>query len=511
MQKGDIFCRQEPTTGRYFAFQIIRPGKPDDPDSDTAYLLLDYFDEHQPQESDLKGMKPFINNRWFFEGKEDYLRADTADFPKDAQWVGNIPPLKTGVCNRFGNWRTGRELIAEQEWLEIPEEQRRRFKEALSDTSEITIGGEAFRRNKSHICDSLLSVLTDFEKELYDFPAAYGFNAERYYPQLIPFLETRQTCQGLLTWKNHHQKSLDLSKTYLGDLKLDADGLLELILPRKCIRLTLMGKIHPDLRIRTQDDGEKLAIVINVSEQEQIIPDLKLPTLRRLVIEAIDNVDLSRLPDYYPRLDWLRLDGRPGNVSGVEALGRLSELESLMMKELFGFTYDEFPQPGSNPKLQKLWLESVPQEAGVQIKKAFKGKLEKIGVTKLRKPEWLAENLTNPLRHWDGSEFVPASKAKKAFQIYRDFRRAALAAAQDFLTDKNASKLSASLDELAKEYVLAFNKLNGRNGFIETDEREDICAAFDVILRDVQELASETGFKIDADRIEEIMDEHRDW
>lgn len=35
-----------------------------------------------------------------------------------------------------------------------------------------------------------------------------------------------------------------------------------------------------------------------------------------------------------------------------------------------------------------------------------------------RKPEWLAENIDNPLRHWVGNPHIPASAAEKAGNIY---------------------------------------------------------------------------------------------
>ena len=41
-------------------------------------------------------------------------------------------------------------------------------------------------------------------------------------------------------------------------------------------------------------------------------------------------------------------------------------------------------------------------------------------ITKARKPEWLAQNLDNPFRGWDGAEHIPASAAKKAEMCIRD-------------------------------------------------------------------------------------------
>lgn len=43
-------------------------------------------------------------------------------------------------------------------------------------------------------------------------------------------------------------------------------------------------------------------------------------------------------------------------------------------------------------------------------------------ITKPRKPEWLAQNLNNPFRSWDGAEHIPAASARKAANQYRKTR-----------------------------------------------------------------------------------------
>ncbi len=287
--------------------------------------------------------------------------------------------------------------------------------------------------------------------------------------------------------------------------------MVEVVLPECCTYVKLTGKLHPDLKIKALDDGRKLTVEINITQQENVIPDLGVPHLNRLTLIAVDGTDVAPIARIYPHIESLRLVGRPGNMVNINSLGGLSELGGLMMEDIFGFTSGEFPQPADWPELKTLWLESVPEEAGKEIKKRFKGKVDDLDVRKLRKPEWMAENLDNPLRSWDGSEFVPRAKALKAAQIYRDTRKSALAAAGEFLSDRDSGKLSDRLNEIAKEYVLAFNKLDRRTNFIETEEREDLCAAFDVILDAVGKAVSETGFEIATEQIYETMDNHRDW
>lgn len=505
IQVGDIYCTQEPETGNYFAFQII-----EDKEESLVYLLLDYFDDRPPTESDFPKMKPFIRQRWFWNDSIDLCHADANEFPTDAMRVGNMPPLVSKECRTYGGWPTGSDFVAEAEWLSLPEETRRRFKEGQKSVSEVVVAGTKVRRSRQWIDDELLSAMTDYVKELYELPVAYTFEAKKFYPQLIPFLESRHTAREL-DWDHHGQQVLDLSRTYLKEVSIDDEDMLVIKLPRSCRQLTFKGRIHPELKVEASEGGKRLMIQLDVDKQNGLIPNLDIPQLSGLVLLSIENLDLSQIPHHFPHLNCLRLVGKPGHVKNINALSLLNELEErLIIDDLFGFISEEFPEPKSWPKLKWLNLESVPEEAGKHIRKVFKGKVNTLIVRKLRKPEWLAENIDNPLRHWDGSEFVPKSKFKKAVTVYRDARRTALAAAEDYTKDKDSIRLQKQLEQISIEYVQAFNKLDGRTYWIETEEREDICAAFDVILNAVQELAG-VEFEMNHSQIYEAMDMNRDW
>lgn len=505
IKPGDIYCNQEPTTGNYFAYQLIEIKK-----DSVVHLLLDYFADRLPGENDIKQMAPLVRRRWFWNDSIDYCHSDSEKLPEGAIYIGNIPPLVTRECRTYGSWPSGHDFVDELEWQKIPEEARKSFKDALSDTTEIVVAGVKCRRSWQRINDEFLSAMTDYSTDLAKLPAAYTFVATQYYPQLIPFLETRWTATKL-DWTGHGQSTLDLSRTHLREITLWDENLKLLTLPESCNLLTLNGKLHPGLKVITSGNTQKLTLHINVKKQDNVIPDLGLPGLNALALHFVEDADLTPVYTYYPHLSWLRIIGKPGNVINIGSLANLSKLKSLLIEDIFGFTGEEFPQPAAWAVLKTLWLESIPEEAGKYIKKLFKGKVFDLDVRKLRKPEWMAENLDNPLRHWDGSEFVPRGKAKKAAQIYRDTRRLALSAAQEFVSDKDAGKLSAKLNEIAKEYVVAFNKLDGRTNFIETEEREDLCGAFDVILEAVQAEVGETDYKIPSEHIYEVMDKYRDW
>ena len=107
-------------------------------------------------------------------------------------------------------------------------------------------------------------------------------------------------------------------------------------------------------------------------------------------------------------------------------------------------------------------------------KKLWKGKKGmSLRITKARKPEWLAQNLDNPFRNWDGAEHIPASAGKKAANQYRKTRSELLKLAA--ASDPNAQKQAL---EAVTSYTQTFNKM----GFIETEERDEIYMALCGIL-----------------------------
>ena len=82
----------------------------------------------------------------------------------------------------------------------------------------------------------------------------------------------------------------------------------------------------------------------------------------------------------------------------------------------------------------------------------------------MRDSGWLADNIDNPLRKWDGSGFVPAAAYKRSFKCYKDTKKLLL----------NAEN-SEDVIEIVRQYTRNFNELNRKYGqFIETEEREDI-------------------------------------
>lgn len=111
----------------------------------------------------------------------------------------------------------------------------------------------------------------------------------------------------------------------------------------------------------------------------------------------------------------LRLFGAPGTLDHLPALTSLVRLDTLWLCDLFGYPAEDFPGPGELPALVSLDLDSIPVGVAIRVCATFKQNSRvNLTIRKPRKPEWLARNINNPLRHWDGQGDVTAVTAKKA-------------------------------------------------------------------------------------------------
>ena len=120
-------------------------------------------------------------------------------------------------------------------------------------------------------------------------------------------------------------------------------------------------------------------------------------------------------------------------------------------------------------------MSSLPEDAAKKAKQLYKKKTERgldLWIQKPRKPEWLAQNLDNPFRSWDGQENISAANAKKAADLYKKTR-----AAIRKLEQRSPSEAAQSAEALVKAYTESFNKMDKRKYFIETVEREAIYCA----------------------------------
>jgi hypothetical protein len=227
-----------------------------------------------------------------------------------------------------------------------------------------------------------------------------------------------------------------------------------------------------------------------------------------LTVDEVDVLDCARIVHAFPRLRRLMLSGTLGRLENTGALNRLSLMKVLAITNLFGMTKSDCLLPEAVPALEWLALHSVPREYGAAMRSAWGPELTKgcfVAITALRSPEWLAENLDNPLRDWDGREHISAATFRKSVGQYKATRREILAA----LADQGPVDVKARLLGLGREFGKAFNKLSRGNDFIETEERDDLFRALTAI-------PSESGLKSEAAKeaggwLAQGLDEVRDW
>ena len=273
-----------------------------------------------------------------------------------------------------------------------------------------------------------------------------------------------------LTLLNHGQKKLDLRGTRVRKLMLDMTGLWELWLGEETEELLFQNEEPDACLIHDHNDGSNLTLQFI----GQYRPHVELPNLCRLHGIRLKEFDLQGLSVVHQHLKGLRLWGALGNLLHFSTITGFQEMTDFSTYDLFGFTEADIPTPDEMPYLSWFWMTSLPEDAAKMAKKLWKGKSGMdLRITKPRKPEWLAQNLDNPFRDWDGAEHIPVASAKKAANQYRKTRSELmkLAAASD-------SNVQAKALESVISYTQTFNKMR----FIETVERDEVYMALRGIL-----------------------------
>jgi hypothetical protein len=144
--------------------------------------------------------------------------------------------------------------------------------------------------------------------------------------------------------------------------------------------------------------------------------------------------------------------------------------------------------------MKKAWTPEIPNGTYLEISSP-------------RKPDWVAENRSNPLREWDGREHISAARYRKSVAQYKETRRAVLREVGATTGEPDGSRI----EELGRQFGEAFNKLDGgRDPFIETEEREELFDALGAIVNDAE---AEYGRILDATRrhLSAGVETVRDW
>ena len=277
-------------------------------------------------------------------------------------------------------------------------------------------------------------------------------------------------------------------------------GVEELRLNNDLEELILIGDFNENCQIQAKDNGANLRLQLHKSVP--IVQGLK--DLGALHCSGILEIDFAQVLNSYPKLRELRLWGKPGNIRNFHKLSEFKELAVFSTVDLFSFTAEDIPRPEDLPKLNMFWMSSLPEDAAKVAKTYYKKQQEKglnLWIQKPRKSEWLAQNLNNPFRSWDGQENISASNAKKAATLYKKTR-----AGISKLVKSSADEMMQQVTDLVRVYTEGFNKMDKCNCFIETSEREDIYATLVSLLNLIP-----AEFNINKEKLLQVFDKLRDF
>lgn len=233
------------------------------------------------------------------------------------------------------------------------------------------------------------------------------------------------------------------------------------------------------------------------------------PDTWSLTVRDVKSLDCALLAARYPGLAVLSVSGNFGELTNASSLNQLATLKRLFIDGLLGMGRADCLHPDRVPALELLGLHNIPYDYATEMRARWRPQAPNgtlVDITGARKAEWLAENLSNPLREWDGRAHISRARFAKATVQYKATRRAIMAALHADDGEPAASRLA----QIGREYAQAFNRLDGRVPFIETEEREELFDALDLIIANAQ---ATTGKDLAAARQSLIdgVEAARDW
>ena len=471
---------------KYGAYQILEVLK-----GSICYIALDYLEPEPPKEEILLDLRPFYQERYRYHHAlaMEYISNDR--IPSDYVFCGVCPPVTNKSCDVYGGdkWGYGIEYLSEMDWRQGDARQKENYKKCINSGEWVNLSKGSFRKNEPVLTTALYEAVEhNFSVEL--FPCVTDVAIEGANLGILDCIAGASLIRSF-RWKSPQTEVLDFRNLQqIHSFELDGTGVKRIYLPDDVRYLKLTGKLKPELQVIGKPRD------LNLSMEDADLRDYGLSDVHNLAVFKIKELDLGEIPLLFPELRELGLWGKPGIINNLEALEKLHFLRDLIIQDSFGFSAEDMKVLERISELRSVDLYSVPKEAGMTVRKTWKGKLDYLEVKRLRSDDWLKENLENPFRDWDGSEFVPAAAYKKTIQQYKK-------------TKKQLEQVSTKEEAVAaaKEYGLRFNRLNRQyDQFIETDEREDL---FHVLESLYEDFLKDKNL-IDLDDFLDILDEIRD-
>lgn len=476
---GEIYAFYVDMLGRYGACQILKADR-----EGICYVLLDYLGAAPPEADMLEGLELYHQESFRHHHTIVKTRIDNTPVPRDYRYIGSCGLKCNPQCSTYSwKWPAGEDYYYEERWRAFDGNARAAYKKYINSGDNVCVHGRMFRKNTGGLRDELYRCLNG-EDTLDDFPCITYAEVEGYSEKLEKWLRTAPLLKTLRL-KNAGVEVLDLGKVSLDHLELDMGGIRRLVLPGTVRSLSMYGEAHPELQVDDSLCSGKIDLYLSLRKASLQRFGMERVRIRELGLDDIAELDMEQVLGQFPEVESLHITGKPGCVTHMEAVGGLQGLD----------------------ELRELDFDSVPREAGLYLKKRWKGKLDRLCIAHLRDGEWLKENLENPLCHWDGNEFIPRAAYQSARKCYKDTKK---------LLCQTVDR--AGIEEAVSRYTEHFNKLNRRYGeFIETQEREDIFMSMqklyeECVLQGERGQADEKAAPMTLSEIWDMMDEVReDW
>jgi hypothetical protein len=504
LSPGDVLGFPIERIGRFGVCQVVAKNAAND---QVTVTLLDWVGEAMPTLNDVADVPRLVKSFMFWQPREI---VDNVPLPAPSRYraIGTLPVRGSTESNSHGGWNFDDIVARQHRWNTLPAELTAAFKASLDTAQtavipglECTRSGEPMQTRlaapRSFRDDGGYRIADEFRMaSLCAWPALYQVFLQRWRDDLVPFLESASLVSEL-SLVGHGQREIDLSRTHIDRLVIDIDGLERLVLPQSLSMLIVHGKsgtnscasVDELVDVPSAETPDAIALTHVVAEQNGrwisvqahgAVPPLHgLDQARGLRLDAVSKLDLCDVADSFPDIGYLHLFGAPGELTELAALAELPKLEALWLCDLFGYGPEDFPAPDALPVLTSLSLDSVPAEVAAGVRKAFK-KTPRVAlsVRKPRSPEWLSENLENPLRHWDGREGIPAAAVKKT--------RAAFVSALRQVREADATRTddaayTARVTQAAADFLAVVGGLNRKYGFLYTLERDEVVDAVNML------------------------------
>lgn len=496
---GEVYAFYAEMSGKYGACQILAADE-----RSVCYVLLDYLEDVLPGEDILECLKPYHREAFRYHHQIVKAGIENTPVPRDYRYIGRCELKSSPVWNSYSwKWPAGEDYYYEERWRSFDESARAAYKKYINSGDFVSVHGRMFKKNTGGLREELYQCLTETDT-LEEFPCITYAELQGYSEKLEKLISTAPLLRTLRL-KKAGVEVLDLGKTCLDDLELDMSGIRRLVLPKNIRSLKLYGELQPALRIDDSLCGGKLRLEISLKKALPQRYGLQKMQVHRLRLTDIGELDMEQAAGQFPEAEYISMSGSPGIVTHMRAAGKLSGLRSLSCKDLFGYGAKDIEALEGLHELRELDFDSAPREAGLYLKKHWKGRLDRLSVAHLRNEGWLRDNLKNPLRHWDGSEFIPKAAYRSARKCYQDTKKQLLEAAD-----------RREIEEAVRRYTRHFNKLNDRyEAFIETEEREDIFAAMqrlyeECILHGDCGQADETAAPLTLAQVWNVMEQERE-